>query len=91
VTDLDLRAGVAVAAAAAVAALAVALVPRARVAASLAAVLAVVGAEWLDGVSRPLVATLPWAVVILGYCCFTHQSACEIGRPLRRLEPLLRR
>jgi hypothetical protein len=93
VTDLDLRAGVAVAVAAvaAVAALAIALVPRARAATSLAAVLAVVGAEWLDGLSRPLVATLPWAVVILGYCCFTHQSACEIGRPLRRLEPLLRR
>jgi hypothetical protein len=49
------------------------------------------GAEWLGGLERPVVATLPWLIVLLGYASFTRQCACEIGRPLRGLKPLLRR
>jgi hypothetical protein len=91
VSALDWRTGIAIAVAAAVVAAVMPLLPRGRAAASLAAAAALAGAESLSGLDRPLVATLPWLVVLLGYSCFTHQCASEIGRPLRRLESLLRR
>lgn len=42
------------------------------------------------GTPDPLVAILPWLVVMAAYGCFTRQCSDEIGRPLRRLQPLLR-
>jgi hypothetical protein len=91
VSGLDWRTGVALGFAAAVVAAAFALLPRWRAAVAVVAAAGLAGAEWLAGLERPVVATLPWLVVLLGYACFTHQCACEIGRPLRGLEPLLRR
>jgi hypothetical protein len=42
------------------------------------------------GAAEPLVATLPWAVALMLYGCFTRQCADEIGKPLRRLTSLSR-
>ena len=91
VAGFSTGAGAAIAVAAAAAALAITRLPRRRAPAALAAALAAVGVQWLAGLDRPLVATLPWLVVMIAYACFTHQCAQEIGRPLRRLEPFLRR
>jgi hypothetical protein len=88
-----LGAGVGAAVALAFAAVAVAItrLPRRRGLVSVVAALALSGGQSLAGLERPLVATLPWLVVMVAYACFTHQCAREIGRPLRRLEPLLHR
>jgi ABC-type uncharacterized transport system permease subunit len=72
-------------------ALAVTRLSRRRCEAALLAAMALSVAQWLAGLDRPLVAALPWLVVMVAYACFTHQCPGEIGRPLRRLEPLLRR
>jgi hypothetical protein len=91
VAGLDARAGAIVAVGAAAGALAITRLPRARAAAALVAAGAMCAAQAAAGLDRPLVATLPWLVVMLAYASFTHQCASEIGRPLRRLDPLLRR
>lgn len=57
---------------------------------SVLAAAALAGLQWGAGLHRPVVASLPWLVVAIAYACFTAQCASEIGRPLRRLEPLLR-
>jgi hypothetical protein len=85
VGNLGDGAGTAVAVVAAVAAIAITRLRERRAAAALAAAVALSGVQWLAGLDRPLVATLPWLVVMIGYACFTGQCACEIGRPLRRL------
>ena len=69
----------------AAAAVAVALaVGRRRVVAALLAV-ALVGVLAALGTARPVVAVLPWAVVLTGYGCFTRQCAAEVGDTLRRM------
>jgi hypothetical protein len=88
---LDVATGVGVALVAAAAAVAITRLPRGRRTAALAAAVALCGLQSLASLDRPLVATLPWLVVTVGYACFTQQCASEVGRPLRRLEPLLRR
>jgi hypothetical protein len=91
VGGLDAKTGAAAAVAAAVAALAITRLPRGRAATAVAAALALAAVQRLAGLEDPLVATVPWLVAMLAYACFTRQCASEIGRPLRRLEPLLRR
>jgi hypothetical protein len=91
VAGLATGTGAAVAVGSAAVALAITRLRRRRSLAAPVAALAIAGAQWLAGLDRPLVATLPWLVVMVAYACFTHQCASEIARPLRRLEPLLHR
>jgi hypothetical protein len=64
---------------------------RSRGVAAVGSSVALAAAEGLAGLSHAAVAVLPLLVVLVAYACFTHQCASEIGRPLRRLEPLLHR
>jgi hypothetical protein len=88
---LDVPAGFLLGALGVVAAVTVTRLERGRGAAAPALAGAVALLQAASGLDRPVVAALPMLVVLAAYACFTHQCAAEVGRPLRRLEPLLRR
>jgi hypothetical protein len=74
----------------AAAALGVLLAVRHRLAATAAGAAVLVLVLAAAGTARPVLAAVPWLVVLAAYGCFTRQCADEIGHPLRRLAPLSR-
>lgn len=89
--EADARTALVAAVVGAVAAAAITRLTGGRGIAALAAAAALAALQGAGGLDAPVAATLPWLVAMLGYACFTRQCAAEIGRPLRRLDPLLRR
>ena len=82
-------AGAVVALAGAAAAVAVVRVPRHRALSAIALAAALVLVHLGLGTPRPVLAALPWLAALLSVTAFLAQCASTIGRPLRRVAPLL--
>ncbi|MCW2681786.1 MAG: putative rane protein [Frankiales bacterium] len=78
-------AGAVVLLAGAAGALAVVLAERRRLEASVGAAAALVVVQAALGTPAPVVASVPWLVVLLAHASFTSQCTADLGHPLHRL------